>query len=237
MWKATGLYNGMIAPLLPYVIKGVIWYQGESNVGRAEQYQTLFPAQIQNWRSKWNQGDFPFLFVQLPDFGDIKDQPSESGWAMLREAQVMSLSVPNTGMAVTIDVGEWNDIHPINKKDVGKRLALIAENKVYGDKTVIDSGPVFRAMKIKGNKAILSFDNTGSGLMAKEGESLKHFAIAGADKKFVWAEAEIKGRKVVVWNEQISLPVAVRYAWADAPQGINFYNKEGLPARPFRTDN
>lgn len=233
-WKPEGLYNAMIAPLLNYKIKGVIWYQGESNTGKPGQYYDLLSTMINDWRQKWNQGNFPFLFVQLPNFMLPQEQPSESNWAILREQQLKTLSVPNTAMAVTIDIGEWNDIHPLNKEDVGKRLALAAQKIAYDD-DVVYSGPIFDSMKIEGNKIILSFTNIGGGLVAKGGE-LKQFSIAGADKKFVWAKAEINGDKVIVWNDSIAEPVAVRYAWADNPEGANLYNKEGLPASPFRTD-
>jgi sialate O-acetylesterase len=235
-YKPLGLYNGMIAPLLNYTIKGVIWYQGESNTGRAFEYHKLFPALIADWRDKRSQGDFPFLYVQLHNFMEPKKQPSESGWAELREAQLETLSVPNTGMAVAIDIGEANDLHPSNKKDVGERLALVARKVAYGEEDIVYSGPIYKSMKIDGNKIILSFTNIGSGLVAKGGGELKHFAIAGKDKKFVWAKAKIEKDKVVVWSEDISKPVAVRYAWADNPEGANLYNKEGLPASPFRTD-
>lgn len=235
-WQPAGLYNGMIAPLLNYKIKGVIWYQGESNAGRPREYQKLFPALIANWREKWNQGDFPFLYVQLANFMEVKAGPSESGWAELREAQFKTLAVPNTGMAVAIDLGEWNDIHPLNKEDVGKRLALAAQKVAYGDENAVYSGPIYQSMKIEGNKIILTFTNTGSGLTAKGDGELKYFAVAGADKKFVWAKAKIEDNKIVVWNDQLANPVAVRYAWADNPEGANLYNKEGLPASSFRTD-
>jgi sialate O-acetylesterase len=235
-YKPVGLFNGMIAPLLNYKIKGVIWYQGESNTGRSKEYGGLFSALIDDWRQKWNQGIFPFLYVQLPNHMEVKDQPSESGWAELREAQLKTLTIPNTGMAVTIDIGEWNDIHPLNKQDVGKRLALAAQKVAYGDENVVFSGPIYQSQKIEGNKIILTFINIGSGLVAKGGNDLKCFAIAGADKKFVWATAKINGNKVVVWSDQVTNPVAVRYAWADNPEGANLYNKEGLPASPFRTD-
>ncbi len=234
-WKPLGLYNAMIAPLLNYRIKGVIWYQGESNTGRALEYRTLFPALIADWRQAWRQGDFPFLFVQLPNFMEACEHPAESNWAVFRESQAKSLSVPNTAMAVAIDIGEWNDIHPLNKQDVGKRLALAAQKVAYGE-NVTFSGPVYRSMKIDNNKVILTFDHVGSGLVAKGGE-LKQFAIAGADQQFVWASAIIKDNKVIVWNEKIKKPVAVRYAWADNPAGANLYNLAGLPAAPFRTDN
>ena len=234
----AGLFNAMIAPLLNYRIKGVIWYQGESNAGRPEEYRQLFPAMIRNWRDKWGQGDFPFLFVQLANFMEPHAQPGPSDWAMLREAQLKTLSLPNTGMAVTIDIGEWNDIHPLNKKDVGKRLALAARHVAYGEENVVYSGPLFQSMEIVDNTANLSFGNTGSGLMATGGEELHSFAIAGADGKFVWAEARIEGSgKVVVWSDQVPHPVAVRYAWADNPESANLYNQEGLPASPFRTDD
>jgi sialate O-acetylesterase len=235
-WQPLGLYNGMIAPLLHYTIKGVIWYQGESNTARPLEYQRLFPAVIADWREKWNQGDFPFLYVQLANFMKAKDQPVESNWAELREIQLKTLDIPNTGMAVAIDIGEWNDIHPLNKEDVGKRLALAAQKIAYGDKKVVYSGPIYKSMRIEGNKIILTFTHIGSGLVIRGGNELEYFAIAGADKKFVWAKAKIKGNKIVVWNDRILNPVAVRYAWADNPDSANLYNKEGLPASPFRTD-
>jgi sialate O-acetylesterase len=229
-----GLYNAMTAPLINYSIKGVIWYQGEANAARASEYQQLFLALIQDWRTQWQQGNFPFLYVQLANFMQTKEQPSESNWAALREAQLKTLSVPNTGMAVITDIGEWNDIHPLNKEDVGKRLALAAEKIAYKE-NIVSAGPVYQSMKIDGNKIIISFTNTGNGLVAKDGE-LKYFAIAGSDRNFVWANAVIKNNTVVVWNDAIEHPVAVRYAWADNPEGANLYNKEGLPASPFRTD-
>ena len=236
-WKPEGLFNAMLAPLFNYKIKGVIWYQGESNAWNPGEYEKLFSAMIVDWRKNWHQGDFPFLFVQLPNFMDAKDQPSESSWAMLREAQLKTLSVKNTGMAVAIDIGEWNDIHPLNKKDIGYRLSLIARKMVYGEKKLIDSGPIYKDMKIEGNKIILSFTNIGSGLFAKCCKELKYFSIYGSDKNFEWAKAKIEGNKVIVWNDNIQNPVAVRYAWADNPEGANLYNKECLPASPFRTDN
>jgi sialate O-acetylesterase len=235
-WQPEGLYNGMIAPLLNYTIKGVIWYQGESNAGNPLEYQKLFPALIADWRQNWHEGDFPFLYVQLPNFMEAKNEPSESGWAALREAQLKTLAVPNTAMAVAIDTGEWNDIHPLNKEDVGKRLALAAQRVAYGDKKVAYSGPIYQSMKIEGNKIIITFTNTGGGLVVKGGGELRYFAIAGADKKFVWAKAKIEKNKIIVWNDQVTNPVAVRYAWADNPEGANLYNKDGLPASSFRTD-
>lgn len=235
-WQPLGLFNGEIAPLLNYKIKGVIWYQGESNTGKPYEYRDLFTALIADWRTNWNQGDFPFLYVQLANFMDAKDKPSQSGWAELREAQLKTLSVPNTAMAVTIDIGEWNDIHPLNKKDVGKRLALAARKIAYGENDLVYSGPIYQSMQIQDNKIILTFSHIGSGLIAKDGP-LQQFAIAGSDKKFVWANAKIEDDKVILWHEDITEPKAVRYAWADNPEGANLYNKEGLPASPFRTDD
>jgi len=234
-WKPLGLYNAMIAPLLNYRIKGVIWYQGESNTGKPFEYHRLFAALMADWRAKWNQGDFPFLYVQLANFMEAKDNPCESNWAELREAQLKTLSLPNTAMAVTIDIGEWNDIHPLNKQDVGKRLALAARHLAYGEEEVVYSGPIYKSMKIDGNKIILTFTHTAGGLTTRTGDELKHFAIAGTDKRFIWAKAKIEGDKVIVWNDGINNPVAVRYGWADNPEGANLYNKEGLPASPFRT--
>ena len=234
--QPTALYNAMVAPMINYTIKGFLWYQGEANSSRAKEYTTLQPALITDWRNKWKQGSIPFLFVQLPNFMEVNYLPSESQWAELREAQLKSLSVPNVGMAVTIDLGEWNDIHPDRKKEVGERLALAAEKIAYGEKDIVSSGPVYQSSTIEGNKVIISFTNTGSGLITNDGEELSQFAIAGADKKFVWAKAKIEGDKVVVWNEDIADPMYVRYAWADNPDNPNLYNKEGLPASPFRTD-
>ncbi|HEY4060596.1 MAG TPA: sialate O-acetylesterase [Puia sp.] len=237
-YKPLGLFNGMLAPLLPYTIRGVIWYQGESNTGNAKEYRSLFPAMISDWRRYWGEGDFPFLFVQLPNFMEARDKPVGSQWAELREAQRLTLALPHTAMAVTIDIGEWNDLHPLDKQDVGRRLALQAERIVYGRKDFISSGPMYRSMRIKENKVHLRFTETGKGLIAKGGGELKGFAIAGADHVFVWAKAEISGNDVIVWSDTIDHPVAVRYAWADNPQGANLYNRDllfhdGLPASPF----
>ncbi len=234
-WKPLGLYNGMIAPLLNATLKGVIWYQGEANTSNAVEYQQLFPALIRDWRQQWDLGKFPFLYVQLANYMKARPQPSESNWAELREAQLQTLSVPKTGMAVAIDIGEWNDIHPLNKKAVGDRLALAARHIAYGE-DIVYSGPIYKSKKIKGNKVYLSFAHVGSGLVAK-GRELQEFAIAGADGQFVWAQAKIEGDRVVVWNDNITKPVAVRYAWADNPENANLYNQEGLPASPFRTDD
>lgn len=233
-WLASGLYNAMINPLIQFPAKGSVWYQGESNAGRAHQYRKLFPAMIQDWRRAWGQEKFSFYFVQLANFMDTKPEPGDSAWAELREAQNMTLSLPDTGQAVIIDIGEAKDIHPKNKQDVGKRLALNALAKDYG-KNIEYSGPVYRLQKIKGNEITVKFDHA-DGLMAKGGEKLSGFAIAGADQKFVWADAKIVGKKVVVSAPSISAPVAVRYAWADNPV-CNLYNAAGLPASPFRTDD
>jgi sialate O-acetylesterase len=235
-WKPLGLFNKMIAPLLHFPIKGVIWYQGEANTYRPEEYADLFPAMITDWRERWGQGDFPFLFVQLAGFMETKDEPAESNWAQLRNSQRLTLSkAKNTAMVVATDLGEWNDIHPLNKKDVGYRLSLAARKIAYHEEAVIASGPLYESMKVLGNKIEISFTNIGSGLVATGGD-LKYFAIAGADKKFKWASAVIQGDKVIVWNDSVKNPVAVRYAWADNPEGANLYNKEGLPASPFSTE-
>jgi sialate O-acetylesterase len=233
--QPTALYNSMIAPLTDYSIKGFVWYQGESNTGNPDEYAKLQPVMISDWRQKWNEGDLPFLFVQLPGFGDYNYLPSESQWALFREAQAKSLSVPNTAMAVAIDLGEWNDIHPDRKKPVGDRLALAAEKIAYGD-NIVYSGPVYQSSKIEGNKIIISFSHTGTGLTTNDDEPPAEFAIAGEDKKFVWADAEIQGDKIIVSSDEVPNPKYVRYAWADAPINPNLINKEGLPAAPFRTD-
>lgn len=230
------LYNAMIHPLIPYAIRGVIWYQGESNAGRAYQYRKLFPAMIRSWRESWGQGDFPFYFVQLANYKEPQDQPVEDTWAELREAQAMALTLPQTGMAVAIDIGDAKTIHPTNKKDVGERLALWALAKDYQKKNVF-SGPVYRSMKIDGRRIILSFDYVDGGLIAKDGKPLSQFAIAGPDRRFVWADAQIVGDNVIVQSPQVTDPVAVRYAWQINPQGCNLFNKAGLPASPFRTDD
>jgi sialate O-acetylesterase len=229
------LYNAMIYPLIPYSIQGAIWYQGESNAGRAYQYRSLFSSMITDWRESWNQGEFPFLFVQLANFMQVKPEPVDDNWAELREAQTMALSLPNTGMAVTIDIGEADDIHPKNKQDVGKRLALNARKIVYGEK-VPHSGPIYKSMKIKNDKIILDFDFVYRGLKTKGDEKLNGFAIAGADGKFYWADAEIQGDQVVVSSPKVANPIAVRYAWSSNPV-CNLYNSAGLPASPFRTDD
>lgn len=235
-WKPVGLYNAMIAPLKNYSVKGVLWYQGESSTKKPSEYFSLMETLITNWRTQWQQPKLPFLVVQLTNFMDPKTEPVESNWAALRQQQLNILTIPNTGLAVTIDLGEWNDIHPLNKYDVGKRLSLQARKKVYGEKDLVASGPLFKSMEQKGNKLILSFTDIGSGLLAKNNDVLKGFAIANNDGKFVWANATIEGDKVVVWNDAISNPSKVRYAWADNPVEANLYNKENLPASPFESD-
>jgi sialate O-acetylesterase len=231
--RPTLIYNAMINPILPYTIKGVIWYQGESNADRPYQYEQLFPLLINDWRQKWGEGNFPFYFVQIASYA-ATDQPPAADWPALREAQLKTLSVPNTGMAVTIDIGELHSIHPANKQEVGRRLALIARAKTYGEK-VVYSGPAYKAQKIKGDKIELSFTHTDGGLVAK-GDTLEGFTIAGADKKFYPAMAVIAGGKVMVSAANVPNPVAVRYAWANFPT-CNLYNGEGLPASPFCTDD
>ncbi|QJW89773.1 sialate O-acetylesterase [Spirosoma taeanense] len=233
--QPTALYNAMVAPAINYAIKGFCWYQGESNAGKPQEYETLQTALINDWRQKWQGGNLPFLYVQLPGFMEYNYQPSESNWALLREAQRKALSVPNTAMVVAIDLGEWNDIHPDNKKDVGERLALAAMKTAYGENLVY-SGPLYQSATIEGNKIVVSFTNTGGGLITRDGEELSEFAIAGKDKKFVWAKAIIEGNNVRVWSDEVPDPQYVRYAWADNPVNPNLYNKEGLPASPFRTD-
>ena len=231
------LYNAMVNPLVPYAIQGVLWYQGEANVWRANQYKKAFPLMIQDWRTKFNQGNFPFYFVQLSTFDEFGGNSKKgSRWAELREAQSETLKLPNTGMAVTTDIGNAKDIHPTNKQDIGLRLAAIAMNDIYGKKQV-HSGPTYKSQEIKGNQIILTFDNVGSGLSTPNNNELKGFEIAGADKVFHSAKAIIKDNKVIVSSENVKNPVAVHYGWADDDTNINLFNKEEFPASPFRTDN
>ncbi|HSD06869.1 sialate O-acetylesterase [Flavobacterium sp.] len=232
------LYNAMINPLIPYAFQGVLWYQGEANVTRAAQYKKAFPLMITDWRTKWNQGNFPFYFVQLSTFDEFGGNSAKgSRWAELREAQTETLKLPNTGMVVSTDIGNAKDIHPTNKQDIGKRFASIALNDVYGKKQIC-SGPMFESMEIKGNQIILSFASIGTGLSTSDKNGiLKGFEIAGADKVFYPAQAIIKENKVIVSSEKVSTPVAVHYGWADDDTEINLFNKENFPASPFRTDN
>jgi len=235
--KPTLLFNGMLHPLIPFGIKGAIWYQGESNDSRAYQYRRLFPLMIRDWRKHWNQGDFPFLFVQLAAYKPVNENPVESDWAELREAQLMTLALPNTGMAVAIDIGEADNIHPANKEEVGRRLALAAKKIAYNQE-VVYSGPIYQSMEITGKEIKIAFTHTGTGLVAKDKYGyLRGFAIAGEDKVFHWANARLEGDTVVVYHPSIQNPLTVRYAWSDNPDDANLYNKEGLPASPFRTDN
>jgi sialate O-acetylesterase len=223
----------MVAPVINYSLKGILWYQGEANSGKPEEYQQLLPVLISDWRNKWQQSTLPFIFVQLPNFMEVRYLPSDSQWARLRFSQLKSLSVPNTAMAVTIDLGEWNDIHPLEKKVVGERLALAARRLAYGNEKIVYSGPIYKSAVREADSIIINFDNIGSGLITKGGGDLNYFAIAGADRKFVWAEAKIENNQVIVWSAEIMNPVYVRYAWADNPEGANLYNIEGLPASPF----
>jgi sialate O-acetylesterase len=228
------LFNAMVSPLIPYGVRGAIWYQGESNADRAYQYRDLFPCLIQDWRARWGQGNFPFLYVQLANFLKVNPEPVNDPWAELREAQLMTLRLPKTGMAVTIDIGDADNIHPRNKQEVGRRLSLAARRIAYGE-PIGYSGPIYRAMRIEGGAVRLQFDHADGGLVCK-GDRLQGFAVAGADQKFYWADASIDGNTVRVSSDKAPNPVAVRYAWSSNPV-CNLVNKEGLPASPFRTDN
>ena len=232
----TVLFNSMINPLIPYGIKGFLWYQGESNAEEAYNYRELFPMLIKDWRKHWQQGNLPFLYVQLANYMERKPLPSESEWAELREAQTMALSLPNTGMACTIDIGDAGSVHPLNKQEVGRRLALIANKTVYKQDGIISSGPMYRSYRKEGNRIRIRFSSIGSGLSTSDGEEVKGFAIAGEDKQFHWAKAVIEGNELVVYCDEVENPEAVRYAWADNPE-CNLVNSEGLPAVPFRTDD
>src|SRR3989441_6394143 len=235
---ASSIYDGMIAPLIPFFIRGAIWYQGESNEARAQQYGVLLPTMIKAWRERWGEGNFPFGIVQLPNYRDPKAEPADGAWGHLREAQRRTaLITPNTGLIVTIDMGEAHDIHPKDKLDVGKRVALWALGDVYGRK-MTKSGPVLRNAKISGSKIILTFDETGQGLRIRDGDKLEEFAIAGADHKWHWTSAKIVGKdRVEVWSDQVPQPLAVRYAFNNNPKHPNLTNETGLPAAPFRTDD
>ncbi|MDF9830315.1 sialate O-acetylesterase [Parabacteroides sp. PF5-6] len=230
------LYNAMIHPIIAFAMKGAIWYQGENNAGAAYHYRTLFPLMINDWRAKWGR-EFPFYWVQLANYMAKEEQPVDSDWAKLREAQTMTLSLPQTGEAVIIDIGEADDIHPRNKQDVGLRLALNALNKDYGFTDIAYASPIYRSMDIQGDRAIITFDHADQGLSARNKHGyVEGFAIAGSDRKFYWAKAVIEGNKVIVQSDQVKNPVAVRYGWANNPD-VNLYNAAGLPATPFRTDD
>ena len=240
------LYNAMVHPLAPYAMRGVIWYQGEAQGRRGQEYRDLLRLLITDWRRQWGQGNFPFVYAQLPNWARANPEPENSEWALIREAQLLALKLPETAMAVTIDIGEAANLHPGNKRDVGDRLALAARGMAYGSATEY-SGPIYRAMKVEGQAIRISFDHVGAGLMVgrktgygpavdDKGARLAHFAIAGEDMKFTWADARIDGDTVVVSSPAVTRPVAVRYAWATNPAGSNLYNRDGLPASPFRTD-
>ena len=233
--EPTSLYNAMIAPYKQFPMKGILWYQGESNTGQAKQYDSYLQALIDGLRTVFNRPEIPVIYAQLPNFMDVSYVPSESSWAELRFSQLKALSIPNTAMTVNIELGEWNDIHPDNKKDVGERMALAGLKLAYGV-DVVYSGPLYNTHKVEGNKIIISFNHIGSGLVTDDGEALSEFAIAGEDKKFVWAQAKIEGDNVVVWSDTITEPKYVRYSWADNPDNPNLYNKEGLPASPFEIE-
>lgn len=234
---AASIYDGMIAPLMPFAIRGALWYQGESNEARAQQYSLLLPTMIRAWRERWGQGNFPFGIIQLPNYRAVKSEPADEAWSHLREAQRRTaLATPNTGLIVTIDIGEANDIHPKNKLDVGKRMCRWALAEVYGRK-ITKSGPVLSKAEIAGSKIILTFDEAGQGLKIRDGDKLDEFAIAGADHKWHWAEAKIVGKnRVEVWAAAVPQPLAVRYAFNNNPKHPNLTNETGLPATPFRTD-
>jgi sialate O-acetylesterase len=234
-WKPAGLFNAMLNPIIPFRIKGAIWYQGESNAGRAYQYRTLFATMIEDWRKHWNQGEFPFLWVQLANFMGKKTEPGDSAWAELREAQQYALALPHTGTGLAIDIGEEKDIHPKNKQDVGKRLALGALKIAYG-KDIPFSGPLLEKARFESGAAKLTFKHAYDGLKLKDGKGAG-FAVAGEDKKFHWAEVKVEGKDtLIITSSKVSNPVAVRYAWADNPD-VSLYNSADLPASPFRTDN
>ena len=233
--EPTALYNAMIAPYKNFPLKGILWYQGESNIGNPGHYENYMRALIKGWRDVFHQPNIPFIYAQLPNYSDVKYLPTESQWAELREAQLKASDMPNVAMTVNIELGEWNDIHPDNKKDVGERMALAALNLSYNE-DIVYSGPTYEDYKIEDDKIIISFTHTGSGLIANDGEELSDFAIAGENKNFVWAHARIEGDRVIVWSEDVQNPKYVRYAWADNPDNPNLYNKEGLPASPFQTE-
>lgn len=235
---AASLYNNMIAPLIPFSLRGACWYQGESNEARAQQYGILLPTMIKAWRERWGEGDFPFGIVQLPNYRDSKDEPADEPWSHLREAQrLTAMTVPRTGLIVTIDIGEAKDIHPKNKLDVGKRMARWAIVDVY-KRNLVKSGPVFQKAQVKGSMIVVTFAEVGSGLKLRNGTKPEEFVIAGADGKWRWAEAKIIGRdRVEVWSNEVAQPVAVRYAFNNNPKNPNLTNDTGIPAGPFRTDN
>lgn len=232
----TGLFNAMLSPLSACRVKGVLWYQGESNTSKPASYAGLFQQMIADWRETLGDPELPFLFVQLPNYLERENPGAKNRWAELREAQSDALCVPNTAMAVCIDVGEWNDLHPVFKCPAAERLELAARKLAYGEKSLVASGPVFDCMKISGKAAVVSFRETGSGLVSGDGEPLRGFEMSGPGGVYFPAEARLEGNTAVVTCEQINVPVNVRYAWCDSPENLNFYNREGLPAAPFRTE-
>jgi len=234
--QPSGLYNGMIAPLAPFAIRGALWCQGEGNSDRSWQYRKLLPALITDWRNRWGQGNFPFLIVQTSSYREAPDQPGDSEWAEMREAQSMALALDSTAMAVSLDLGDASNAHYARKQEAAYRLALAAEALVYG-KEVECRSPAYNRMDIEGNKVRIHFKFTAGGLVAKDGPKLRMFQIAGEDRRFVWAQARIEGDTVLAWSDEVPKPVAVRYAWADNALAANLYNKAGLPAGTFRTDD
>ncbi len=235
-FRPGGLYNSLINPMKKYTVKGVIWYQGETNAGRGFQYRQLFKDLIVDWRDQMEKADLPFLFVQLANLGVPNKQPVENGWAETRDAQRRALELPNTGMAVAFDIGEWNDIHPLNKKEVARRLYLEAERVAYGNDKIVSAGPLYKSMKVEAGSILLTFESVGSGLYANS--RLEGFQIAGEDGEFVWANAVVMSKNTVkVWSRKVKEPVAVRYAWDGNPAGSNLKNKENLPASPFTTED
>jgi len=235
-WKPGGLYNAMIAPLMNYTVRGVVWYQGEANAKSYNEYRELFPALIRCWRAGWSMPELPFLFVQLPNYMEAVPEPQYAEWAFMREAQTEALKLPKTAMAVTIDLGEWNDIHPINKKDVAYRIALHARQMVYGEKNLVTEGPEYSSFELKGDTAVIYFNRLGGGLITSDNMDPRGFTLAGKDGQFHHASARLEGEEVLVWCTEVDQPVALRYAWENNPVGLNLYNKEGLPLAPFRTD-
>jgi sialate O-acetylesterase len=235
---ASSIFDGMIAPLIPYYIRGALWYQGESNEARAQQYGILLPIMIKAWREQWGEGDFPFGIIQLPNYRDSREEPADEAWSHVREAQRLTAqSLPHTGLIVTIDIGEAHDIHPKNKLDVGRRMARWVLADVY-KRRLIKSGPVLQKTKIRGSRIILTFDEVGNGLKTRKGDKPEEFAIAGADRKWHWAEARIIGKnRIEVWSPKVAQPLAVRYAFNSNPKNPNLTNDTGLPASPFRTDS
>jgi len=238
----TILYNRMIHPLLGFPIKGVIWYQGESNANSVEQaaaYRRQFRNMISSWRGEWHgsKSEFPFLWVQLPNYGAVDSlPPGSSAWASARESQAAALALPNTGQVVAIDLGQAEELHPRNKQDVAQRLALVARAVAYGEH-VVSSGPTYVRHSVQGNRVTIELGNLGAGLVARASDGvIPGFAIAGDDRRFVWANAKLEGNRVVVWSDRVATPAAVRYLWTNSPTAPALYNREGLPVAPFRTD-